>query len=183
MATVSPMTWNWNWKVAATGVAAVAGWLGLGSPIDMADPSPKPPVSTVSITDARVTAASVLAEEARHLDQHLEAAQVAPSARNLFQFGARPVVRRAVTPAPIVAPAPLPPPPPVPFPLRLTGIAVEIVNGAEKRTAILSGPAGIELAASGEPASPGYRVVDVGDSFAEVERASDGARERLILRP
>jgi hypothetical protein len=71
----------------------------------------------------------------------------------------------------------------VPFPLRLTGIAVEIVDGVTKRTAILSGPSGVELAAGGEPASAGYRVVEVGESFAEVERTTDGARERLTLRP
>jgi hypothetical protein len=66
--------------------------------------------------------------------------------------------------------------------MRLTGIAVDVVNGVEKRTAILSGPSGVELAASGEPATAGYRVVEVGDSFAVIERASDGARERLTLR-
>ena len=182
MATASPMTWNWNWKLAVTGAAAVAGWLGLGSPIHMADPGPRQPAPAVSYADHRLTAAALLAQEARRLDAHLEAAQAAPPSRNLFRFGSRPVARRAAAPAPVVAPAPLPPPP-VPFPLRLTGIAVDIVNGVEKRTAILSGPSGVELAASGEPASPGYRVVDVGDTFADVERTSDGARERLTLRP
>jgi hypothetical protein len=58
---------------------------------------------------------------------------------------------------------------------------VETVNGVEKRTAILSGPSGVELAASGENASPGYRVIDVGDTFAVVERTSDGAQQRLNL--
>jgi hypothetical protein len=36
----------------------------------------------------------------------------------------------------------------------------------------LSGPSGVELAASGEPAGAGYRVIEVGDSFAEVERVT-----------
>jgi hypothetical protein len=53
----------------------------------------------------------------------------------------------------------------------------------EKRTAILSGPSGVELAASGEPAGTGYRVIEVGASFAEIERVSDGTRQRLTLRP
>ena len=60
---------------------------------------------------------------------------------------------------------------------------MDIVNGAAKRTAILSGPSGVELAASGEPAGAGYRVIEVGESFAEVERTTDGARQRLTLRP
>ena len=80
----------------------------------------------------------------------------------------------AFTPAPAV-------PAPAPFPLRLTGIAVDIVNGVEKRTAVVSGPSGLELAATGETAAPGYRVVEVGESFAEIERVSDGARQRLTL--
>ena len=183
MATASPMTWNWNWKLAATGAAAVAGWLGLGSPIHMAGPGPRQPASEASHVDDRIAAAAVLEQETRRLDERLEAAQTAPPSRNLFRFGSRPVARRAAAPAPVVAPAPLLPPPPVPFPLRLTGIAVEVVNGVAKRTAILSGPSGLELAASGDAAAPGYRVVDVGESFVDVERTSDGARERLTLRP
>jgi hypothetical protein len=56
------------------------------------------------------------------------------------------------------------------------------VNGVEKRTAILSGPSGVELAASGEPAGAGYRVIEVGDAFAVVERTSDATRQRLALK-
>ena len=175
------MTWNWHWKVAATAAAAVTGWLGLGSPTHLADPAPRPQVANVTASDFRVTAAANLQEEARRLDARIEAAQNAPPSRNLFQFGARPVPRRTVAPAPVVALAPLPPPP-LPFLVRLTGIAVETVNGVEKRTAILSGPSGVELAAGGENASPGYRVIEVGDSFAVVERTSDGVRERLTLK-
>jgi hypothetical protein len=92
------------------------------------------------------------------------------------------VPRRAVALAPVAAPAPVFEAP-APFPLRLTGIAVDLVNGVEKRTAILSGPSGVELAASGEPAGTGYRVIEVGASFAEIERVSDGTRQRLTLRP
>jgi hypothetical protein len=181
MATSSPMTWNWNWKVAATAAAAVTGWLGLGTPIQMSEPAPRPPLANVTASDFRITASANLQEEARRLDARLEAVQTAPPSRNLFQFGARPAARRSAAPAPIVAPAPLPPPP-IPFLVRLTGIAVEIVNGVEKRTAILSGPSGVELAAAGEDASPGYRVIEVGDTFAVVERIGDGVRERLTLR-
>ena len=133
---------------------------------------------------ADIQAVTTLEEQTRRLDQHLEAVETAPPTRNLFRFGSRPVARRPLPPPPAVALAPVvPPPAPAPFPLRLTGIAVQIVNGAERRTAILSGPSGVELAATGEMAAPGYRVVDVGEGFAEVERTSDGAREKLTLRP
>ena len=179
MAPASPMTWNLKWKLAATGTAALAGWFA-SPPLQLAGPAAGP--AGEGAPRVSVAAVSALEEQTRRLDQRLEAAQVAPPSRNLFQFGSRPLPRRAASPAVVAAPVPLPPVP-VPFPLRLTGIAVDVVNGVEKRTAILSGPSGVELAASGEPASPGYRVVEVGESFADVERTSDGTRERLNLRP
>jgi hypothetical protein len=178
MAAGSPMTWNLKWKLAATGTAALAGWLA-SPPLELAGPASGSQSAAPSRTE--VAAVAELAAQTRRLDQHLDAVQAAPPSRNLFQFGSRPVARRAAPPAPAVALAPVAPVP-VPFPLRLTGIAVEIVDGVAKRTAILSGPSGVELAASGEPASPGYRVIEVGDSFAEIERTSDGTRERLILK-
>ena len=182
MATSSPMTANWNWKLGVTGAAALAGWLGLGSPAHLDAPDPRPQAAEAPRDDARLANAALLAEQARHLDEHLAAVQVPPTTRNLFRFGERPAPRRVIAPRPAVVAAP-PAPAPAPFPLRLTGIAVDVVNGIATRTAILSGPSGVELAAAGEAAAPGYRVIDVGDSFAEVERSSDGARERLTLRP
>jgi hypothetical protein len=181
MAAASPMTWNWNWKLAVTGAAALTGVLGLGSPLQPAPSTARSHAADVPRPAAQVTAVAALEAETRRLDEHLAAAAIAPPSRNLFQFGARPVAHRAAPPVPIVAPVPVVEPP-APFPLRLTGIAVDIVNGAEKRTAILSGPSGVELAASGEPAGAGYRVIDVGESSAEVERTSDGARRRLTLK-
>jgi hypothetical protein len=181
MAAGSPMTWNLKWKLAATGTAALAGWFA-SPPLELAGPASR--TQSVAPSRAEVAAVAELEAQTRRLDQHLDAVQVAPPSRNLFQFGLRPVARRAAAPAPapVVTLAPVAPVP-VPFPLRLTGIAVEIVDGVAKRTAILSGPSGVELAASGETASAGYRVVEVGESFAEVERTSDGTRERLTLRP
>jgi len=182
MAAVSPMTWNWNWKLVGTGAAALAGVLGLGSPLQLAGPAARPQASEAPHAAAQVSAVAALEEQTRRLDERLAAAAAAPPSRNLFRFGVRPVPRRAVALAPVDAPAPALEAP-APFPLRLTGIAVDLVNGVEKRTAILSGPSGLELAASGEPAGTGYRVIEVGASFAEIERVSDGTRQRLTLRP
>ena len=182
MAALSPMTWNWNWKLVVTGVAAVTGVLGIGAPLQLSGPPSRPQAIDEHGAAAQITAVSALEEETRRLDERLASTAAAAPSRNLFRFGERPVARRAVAPAPVVVPAPIVQPP-APFPMRLTGIAVEMVNGAEKRTAILSGPSGVELAASGEAAGAGYRVLTVGESSAEVERASDGARERLTLRP
>jgi len=183
MAALSPMTWNWNWKLVVTGVAAFAGVLGLGTPLQLAGPSVRPQESDAPRAAAQVIAVSALEEQAQRLDQQLAVHDAAPPSRNLFQFGARPQARRAVAPAPVAAAPVAVVEPPVPFLLRLTGIAVDTVNGVEKRTAILSGPSGVELAGRGETAGAGYRVIEVGDSFAEVERTSDGARRRLTLKP
>ena len=178
MATSSPMTWNWNWKLVATGAAALTGVLGIGAPLETNGPATSLP--TAAAPHAELAAVAQLEEQSRRLDQQLAVANAAPPSRNLFRFAERPAPRRVVAPPPALAAAPVAPAP-APFPMRLTGIAVDVVNGVEKRTAILSGPSGVELAASGEPASAGYRVVEVGDGFAVVERASDGTRERLIL--
>ena len=178
MATSSPMTWNWNWKLVATGAAALTGVLGIGAPLEMNSPATSP--QTAAASHAELTAVSQLEEQARRLDQQLAIATAAPPSRNLFRFAERPAPRRVAAAPPEAFAAPVAPAP-APFPMRLTGIAVDVVNGVEKRTAVLSGPSGVELAASGEPASAGYRVVEVGDTFAVIERASDGARARLAL--
>jgi hypothetical protein len=173
------MTWNWNWKLVATGAAALTGVLGIGAPLEMNGPATTP--QTAAVPYAELTAVAQLEEQSRRLDQQLAITTAAPPSRNLFRFAERPAPRRVMAPPP-EAIAPPAAPAPEPFPMRLTGIAVDVVDGVEKRTAILSGPAGVELAATGEPATAGYRVVEVGDTFAVVERASDGARERLTLK-
>jgi hypothetical protein len=183
MAALSPMTWNWNWKLVVTGVAALTGVLGLGAPLELSGPPSHPQAIDDRRTAAQITAVSALEEETRRLDERLANTAVAAPSRNLFRFGERPAAaRRAVAPTHVVAPAPIVAAP-APFPLRLTGIAVDIVDGVAKRTAIVSGPSGLELATSGQAAAPGYRVVEVGESFTEVERTSDGVRQRLTLRP
>lgn len=177
---IQPMTWNWKLSLTATGATALAGWLASPPPQSMTPPSR---AAIAAPAGADPAAISEVEHQARRLSARLAApAAGAPPSRNPFQFGARPQPRRAAAAAPAVTVS-MPPPVdvPAPFPLRLSGIAVDIVNGAEKRTAVISGPAGLELAGEGESAAPGYRVVTVGESFAEVERVSDGARERLTL--
>jgi hypothetical protein len=174
------MTWNWKWSVTATGATALAGWLAT-PPLEPSGPQRRAAAAASSQVSA--SAVSDIEEQARRLSARLTpASDAAPPSRNPFQFGARPVTRRAVQP---VAPLASPPPVdvPAPFPLRLTGMAIDTSGGTEKRIAIISGPGGVELAAAGELAAPGYQVVAVGESFAEVERTSDGVRERLTLRP
>ena len=181
MAPIVTMTWNWKWSLAATGATAMAGWLA-SPPLEPAGATPRRGAAIeASQSDVGPAAVAEIQEQARRLTSRLapRPASGAP-ARNPFQFGMRPVAPRApavtasaAAPAVVDAPAP--------FPLHLAGVAVDTIDGVDTRTAIISGPAGIELAKAGQPAAPGYRVVTVGEAFAEVERLSDGVRERLIL--
>jgi hypothetical protein len=174
------MTWSWKWSLAATGATAVAGWLAAPPPYTAeAQPRGAAVVSPRPAADA--AAVSDIEEQARRLSARL--ARSTPSgapSRNPFQFGARPVPRRAPVPE-VIEPERPSDEVPQPFPMRLTGIAVDVVNGTETRTAIISWPGGLELAKAGDAAAPGYRVIEVGETFAEVERLSDNARERLAL--
>jgi hypothetical protein len=184
MAPNPTMTWNWKWKAAATGATALAGWLA-SPPLQTAAPRARGASNAVQVQAAiQTSVVTDVEEQGRRLSARLApmTASARPS-RNPFRFGARPVARHAAAAAAPVAVAAPPVNVPVPFPLRLSGIAVDIVEGVEKRTAIISHPAGLELARDGESAAPGYRVVTVGESFAEVERLSDGARETLTLKP
>ncbi len=192
------MTWNWKWKVTATGVTALAGWLA-SEPIQpgaatvpastavsrVATTAAQNARNAVTVSDierqaSRLAAAAPLAEATG--GPHGETTDAAP-VRNLFRFQAResrPTARRVTAPTDA---APLAPPAPTPFPLRLTGIATDMVNGVPQRTAVVRGPSGLELAKDGELAAPGYRVVTVGESSIEVERLSDGVRQQLRLTP
>jgi hypothetical protein len=181
MAAVPPMTWYWKASLTATGVTALAGWLASPS-LEPAGSRPRAAATTTASSATTAAAVSDVEEQARRLSVRLvPAADAAPPSRNPFQFGARPAARRAVRPAAPVERPPVEAPAPAPFPLRLSGIALDTVDGVEKRIAIISGPGGLELAAAGDAAAPGYRVLAVGESYADVERASDGTRERLTL--
>jgi hypothetical protein len=84
--------------------------------------------------------------------------------RNLFRFVPRPVRQSALPSEPIVAALPVAPPQPV---IRLSGVAMDRVEGQDVWTAILSTPAGVVLARAGEQVIPGWTV-----SVIEPERVS-----------
>jgi len=182
MAAIRQMTWDWKWKVAVTGVTALAGWFASPPLQPQAARMPTAAAgSTAAQSAANAAAVSDIAEEAHRLSRTTARTALPPADRNLFQFRPTPAPRPAFVKPQAVAP--IAPAVPLPFPLRLTGIATDVVNGVERRTAIISGPSSLEIAADGEPAAPGYRVVSVGESFADVERVSDGTRQRLALKP
>jgi hypothetical protein len=176
------MTWNWKWKVAATGITALAGWMA-SEPLQTPSARTPPPAARAADIPGAATAAAVsdIEEQARRLVRPASSSPLPSTDRNLFRYQPKPQPRPTLKrePPPVIPVQPVR----VPFPLRLAGIAVDTVNGVTRRTAIITGPASLELAAEGAMAAPGYRVVTVGETFAEIERLSDGTRERLNLKP
>jgi len=193
MAADPQMTWNWKWKMTATGVTALAGWLA-SEPIQPPGmPGRAPGTASGSFTTSAQNARNAVTvtdieRQASHLAAGAARAQAEaepPLPRNLFRFQPRqsPPGARRVTAPTRLEPELVAPPAPIAFPLRLTGVATDVVNGAPQRTAVVRSASGLELAKAGEIAAPGYRVVTVGESSVEVERLSDGVRQQLLLTP
>jgi hypothetical protein len=72
----------------------------------------------------------------------------------------------------------LPPPPPR---ITLDGIATDVVDGHEQRTAILKTDAGIVLVREGEQVAGQFKVGKIGADAAELVKISDGSVLRLAL--
>lgn len=176
------MNGNWKWTAAVTGATALAGWLA-SPPLQSTAPGTAAARTESAQTAMQAAVVSDIEEQASRLATRLRPAAAAPvPGRNLFQFGARPVARRAAVLAVQPASAPVEPAR-VPFPFRLTGVATDVVDGVARYTAVLSGPQGVVLAQGGDMAAPDYRVVSVAEDGVELLRVSDGASERFTLRP
>ncbi len=181
---------TWKSTVFMSGAGLLATWLASAPPAAIPQDassrarqvSPTAPVSAASLA---TRAADVdIVREAERLQAHAaERAAYREPARDLFRFGAavQPRVRRAVRPAAPVAPAlPVAVEPP-PVSVRLSGVAADLVDGIEQRTAIFSSATGVLLAREGEQVD-GLLVVAV-DAEAAVLQRPGGETVRLTLAP
>ena len=82
---------------------------------------------------------------------------------------APPIIQEAV---PVAPPRP---------PFGLAGMATSLVDGVERRTAILSSLQGVVLAKEGEVVDGGYRVVSITDDTVTLESGANGAQTTLRL--
>jgi hypothetical protein len=74
-------------------------------------------------------------------------------------------------------------PPASPQPrLSLDGIATDMVDGREQRTAILSTDSGVVLAKEGEQVAGQFRIVKIATDAVELVNLSDGSVLRVVLR-
>src|SRR4051812_46933379 len=124
---------TWKSTAAVSGVGLLLTWLA-NVPAQNAPAAPRAaarPAATRALSDIQAQADRLRSR------MHASPDYAAPS-RNPFRFGAARVTTHsdiAARPAPPEPPAA--PPPPI---IKLSGIAVDMVNGREERTAILNTP-------------------------------------------
>jgi hypothetical protein len=176
---LASMTWKSTMVLSGAGVLAT--WMAAAPPssVGMA-PTPRPSgAGQGSSIEAQVE------EEASKLEVRLRqnAAYAVPD-RNPFRFNARRAQERLETPQSAPPPAAVIAPPRVTPPLPvLAGMATDIVDGAEQRTAILSLSGAVVLAREGDELAGRYRVNRVEAEAVELVRLDDGSLVRIGLKP
>ena len=171
---------DWKSTAAISGAGLVATWF-------FSMPAVNPPATSQSVPVGRAPQASAstidIQQEAARLQVRVHPEpHYTETSRNPFRFGARPApeARPSGTSGPPPAPVvPLAPPPPR---LSLDGIATDMVDGQEQRTAILNTDSGVVLAKEGEQVAGQFRVVKVATDAVELMNVSDGSVLRLALR-
>lgn len=179
IAMFSPMDWKSTTLISGAGLLATWVFSMPNATAPAASPSAavQAPQATASTIDIQ--------REAARLQVRLHPESLGSvTARNPFRFASRPP--REVTPvaaspdgasAPVAIPAPAPQPQ-----LSLDGVATEMVDDQEQRTAILHTDDGVVLAKEGDLVSGQYRVMTVSPATAELTDVNSGSVVRLSLR-
>lgn len=160
---------TWKSTAVVSGVGLLATWLASYAP-----PASSPADTAVRVPVAVTTEAPDIVREADRLQAKVraEVEYVQPS-RNPFRFGAResasaPRSTAVFTPPPAVDVAP------APIVIRLSGIAIDTVDGREERTAILNTPGGLVFVKEGEDVAGAYTVAKIAIDAVDLVRA-DGS--------
>ena len=168
---------QWKMTAAMSGIGLVATWMASVPP-----PAPRAPITPVSSAAPAPAVVTPVEVEAARLARGLAfEARLGVSSRNPFRFGAAAPVAPGPAAATPARPRPLAPAPAPAVAFVLAGIATDVVEGAEVRTAILSGPAGVRLARAGDIVAD-YRVVAIAPDAVELA-GPDTAVITLRLRP
>jgi len=174
---------DWKSTVAISGAGLLATWFFSMPAVQ--PPATNPIAPAAGAPQASATTIDIQREAARlQLRSHQES-RYSETSRNPFRFGARPApeARSAGTSGlpPVAQPITIPPAPPPPR-LSLDGIATDVVNGQEQRTAILNTDSGVVLAKEGEQVAGQFRVVKVAADAVELVNVTDGSTLRIVLR-
>jgi hypothetical protein len=172
---------DWKSTAAISGAGLLATWF-------FSMPAVNPPATSPSAPAGRAPQASAstidIQQEAARLQVRVHPEpHYTETSRNPFRFGARPAPEARGTSGPPPAQAapvvPLAPPPPR---LALDGIATDMVDGREQRTAILNTDSGVVLAKEGERVAGQFQVVKIATDAVELINVSDGSVLRITLR-
>jgi hypothetical protein len=140
----------------------------------------RPAQAGVSASAGQTKAAADIQELAARLHVRVPSAGTyREPRRDPFNFETRPqrIAAPAFVPPPMVAAAPVPVLPSV----TLSGIASDTVDGAVRRSAVLSTPAGVLIVREGESVGGLYTVVSIAEESIELEATADGSRRSLRL--
>jgi len=98
--------------------------------------------------------------------------------RNIFDIAPPPPPARPANPVP-VAPAPPPPPPPLVVPATFFGYVADVQTGT--RRALFSDGDDVYILGVGEILGGRFRLLQIGNSTAELEETSTGRRTTLTM--
>jgi hypothetical protein len=173
---------TWKSYALASGATLIATYLASG-------PVTQPETAEPATRAATPTnAGNDIEEQAVRLQSRLRArSSYAEPSRNPFRFNGRRPGRTGngeggapTEPRIAATPLTLPPAPPA---IKLSGVAVDVVDGKTQLTAILSTPQGVLLVKEGDAAGPLYRVAKIEDAAVELVSAVDGSTRRLSFKP
>jgi hypothetical protein len=175
---------TWKSYAAMSGAGLLATYLVSAPPAIVPEGAP----ATRPAAENATRRADDIEQQAARLGSRVRTEiEYQPPARNPFRFGGRSAAPRspvstngAVDSPPIAVPQIAPPPAPPP-PIRLTGIALDTVEGERRRMAILLTPEGVVTAREGGMAGA-YRVTRIEEEAVEVV-GPDGTPRRLAVRP
>ena len=169
---------DWKSTAVISGAGILATWF-FSMPVA---PTPTAPaanrVSAQRAAPAADSSIDIQREAARLQARVRTDGQYAAPLRNPFRFGNRRVPAAATSralAAPTTVPVSLPPK------ILLDGIATDVIDGQEQRTAILNTNAGMLLVKIGEQVA-GYRVEKIGTDAVDLVKTSDGSVLHVAFR-
>jgi hypothetical protein len=174
---------DWKSTAAISGAGLLATWVFSMPPAQA--PAARSVAPAASASQASPTTIDIQHEAARLQVRTHQAARYPETSRNPFRFNARSAREArpsATSGPPRLAPLTLVPEAPPEPRVSLDGIATDVVDGHEQRSAIVSTDSGVVLVREGEQVAGRFRVTKIATDAVELVRLSDGSVLRIALR-
>jgi hypothetical protein len=158
---------TWKSTAVVSGVGLLATWLASNPPANS-------PSSTEVVRSQTAAAGADIQREAERLGAKVRAqVEYSRPSRNPFRFGERTAPRDRPSGTPEAQPL-MSKAVEEPVRIKLSGIAIDLVDGHEQRTAILNTPTGLTFAREGDQVADVFRVGRIADDAVDLLRA-DGS--------